>query len=151
MIKSYNSRITNQEPHKSAPYLRLKNGQKTSKCQAFFYSTRKTQKLDQIGAPGTKAGALKGGTLLEFSIFLSQNIQNIEGRPFGDNKNFLRKSLNAEKTERGTRWDFSTSFLQNIKKRKENLWRKKKFEKKVSQRRKKTGRRDTLVSPAIVW
>ena len=40
-----------------------------------FYSTRKTQKLDGIGA-------LTGGTLWEFSTFPSQNIKKLKGRPF---------------------------------------------------------------------
>ena len=44
-----------------------------SKCQSIlFYSTRKTQKLDQIGAPGE--------TLLDFSSILSQIIKKIGGR-----------------------------------------------------------------------
>ena len=42
----------------------------------FFYSTRKTQKLDRIGA-------LKG-TIWDFSTFLSQNINKIEGGPFSE-------------------------------------------------------------------
>ena len=45
--------ITSRERPKSAPYLRLKNNKRTSKCQSIlFYSTRKTQKLDRIVAPG---------------------------------------------------------------------------------------------------
>ena len=69
------NRTTSRERHKAAPNPRLKNSKRTSKCQVFFYSTRKTQKMDRIGA-------LKGGTLSEFSIFLSQNIKKIEGGPF---------------------------------------------------------------------
>ena len=42
-----------------------------------FYSTRKTQKLDRIGA-------LKGETLWDFSTFLSQNINKTEGGDFGE-------------------------------------------------------------------
>ena len=44
--------ITSQERPKSAPYLRLKNSKRTSKCQSIlFYGTGKTQKLNRIGAP----------------------------------------------------------------------------------------------------
>ena len=49
---------TSRKRPKSAPYLRLKNS-RTSKWQVLFYRTRKTQKLDRIGA-------LKGG---RFRIF----------------------------------------------------------------------------------
>ena len=66
------SRITGRECPKSTPYLRLKNSKRTSKCQKIlFYITRKTQKLDRIGATG--------GTLLDFSSILSQIIKKIEG------------------------------------------------------------------------
>ena len=40
-------------------YLRLKNSKRTSKCRVFFYSTRKTQKLDRTGALELKVGALR--------------------------------------------------------------------------------------------
>ena len=52
-------------------------------------------------------------------------------------KNFLKKSLNAEKTERGDPLDFSTSVLSENSKKIEGgtLWGFF-FEKKVSQRRK---------------
>ena len=43
---------TSRERLKSAPYLRLKNSKRTSKCQSIlFYGTGKTQKLNRIGAP----------------------------------------------------------------------------------------------------
>ena len=41
---------TSRDRHKSAPYLRLKNSKRTSKCQSvFFYSTRKffSEKISQ--------------------------------------------------------------------------------------------------------
>ena len=44
--------LTSRERPKSAPYLRLKNSKRTSKCQRIlFYGTGKTQKLNRIGAP----------------------------------------------------------------------------------------------------
>ena len=48
---------TSRDRPKSAPYLRLKNSKRTSKCQVFFYSTRKSKKNyilknGPIGAPG---------------------------------------------------------------------------------------------------
>ena len=45
--------LISRDRPKSAPYLRLKSSKRTSKCQRIvFYSTRKTQKVDRIGAPG---------------------------------------------------------------------------------------------------
>ena len=45
---------------------------------------------------------LKGGTLWDFlTSILSQNIKKLKGDPLGENF-FFEKSLNAEKTERGT-------------------------------------------------
>ena len=101
---------TSRERPKSAPYLRLKNSKRTSKCQSIlFYGTGKTQKLNRIGAPE--------GTLWDFSSILPQIIKkNWRRGTFGE-KIFFEKSYNAEKTERGTLWDFSTSVLsENSKK-----------------------------------
>ena len=69
--------IKSRDRPKSAPYPRLKNSKKTSKCQVFFYSTRNsntlrkkfskklhTQKMDRVarrGPPARAPGALKGG------------------------------------------------------------------------------------------
>ena len=43
---------TSRDRPKSAPYPRLKNSKKTSKCQVFFYSTRKSKifrkKMDRV-------------------------------------------------------------------------------------------------------
>ena len=63
MVRRY--RKTRQERHKLASYPRLKNSKSTSKCQVFFYSIQKTQKLDRIGGRG----------LWDFATFLSQNIK----------------------------------------------------------------------------
>ena len=79
---------TSRDRPKSAPYPRLKNSKKTSKCQVFFYSSRKSKifrkfffrknyilkKMDRVARRGSLARApgaltshnaekLKGGTL----------------------------------------------------------------------------------------
>ena len=96
---------TSRELSKSAPYLRLKNSKRTSKYSLLRY--RKTQKLNRIGTPEA--------TLLNFSSILSQIIKKIGGAPLV--KFFLKKSHNAEKTERGDPLGFSTSVLsENSKK-----------------------------------
>ena len=74
--------------HKSAPYLRrVKNSKKTSKCQVFFYSTRKPQKLDRIGTPiPASACPRRGrrGTVWDFPISIVSKHQKIEEGPFGE-------------------------------------------------------------------
>ena len=93
---------TIRERHKSAPYLRLKKGKMTSKCQVFFYSTPKKPKT---------------GTLWDFSTFLSQNINKSERGPFEVIKLFSRKVSHCRKTGKGDHLEFLTSILsQNIKK-----------------------------------
>ena len=54
------SQENEKKTSKSAPYLRLKNSKRTSKCPVFFYSARKTQKLDRIGLPGRAQKNLNG-------------------------------------------------------------------------------------------
>ena len=62
-----------------------------------------------------------------------------------------KKSHNAEKTERGTLWDFPTSILsQNSKKNEGGHWGKIFFRKKSLTMPKKTERGDPVVSPGIV-
>ena len=104
----------------------------TSKYQVFSFTVLENRKFfEQItyskkngpsGAPGpaiTSPWRAKRGTLPKLSTFLSQ----LKGGPFGE-KNFRKKSHNAEKLKGGTLWGFSTSILsQNIKKLKgENLF-----------------------------
>ena len=130
---------TSRDRPKSAPYPRLKNSKKTSKCQVFFYSSRKsktfrnffleklhTKKMDRVARRGSLARALGALT-----------------------------SHNAEKLKGGTLWDFPTSILsRNIKKMQGGPFEEKNFEKKseknVSQCRKKNERGDSLVSPGMV-
>ena len=72
--KGHYVELTSRERHQSAPYPRLKNSQKTFKCQVFFYSTRRskifrnfflkklhTKKMDRVARHN--AEKLKGGTL----------------------------------------------------------------------------------------
>ena len=42
------AKLTSRDRPKSAPYPRLKNSKKTSKCQVFFYSTRKSKIFEEF-------------------------------------------------------------------------------------------------------
>ena len=87
---------TSRERPKSAPLLRVKNSKRTSKCESIlFYSTRKTQKMDRIGAPG--------GRFEIFHPFVPKH-QKIEG-----GEKIFEKSHSRKK--RGPVWIFSTSIL----------------------------------------
>ena len=103
---------TSRERPKSAPYLRLKNSKRTSKCQSIlFYGTGKTQTLNRIGAPE--------GKLWDFLSILSQIIKKIEGGALLVKEIFWKVSQ-CRKNKGGTLWDFSTSVLsENSKKLKE--------------------------------
>ena len=98
---------TSRDRPKSAPYPRLKNSKKTSKCQVFFYSSRKskifrnfflknlhTKKMDRVALTSHNAEKLKGGTLRGFSTStLSQIMKKLKKFFFI----FGKKSHNAEK------------------------------------------------------
>ena len=132
--------LTSQDRPKSAPYPRLKNSKRTSKCQFTVLENRKSKKYEPSGAPGPASASpwrAKRGTLPKLSTFLSQ----LKGGPFGEKTNFRRKVSQCRKTERG----FSTSILsQNIKKLK---WGKIFiFGKKIFQCRKKTERKKSILS-----
>ena len=88
---------TSRDRPKSAPYPRLKNSKRTSKCEFTVLENRKTKK-GPSGAPGRA----KRGTLPKLSTFLSQ----LKGGPFGEKTNFRKKSLKAEKLKGETLWDF---------------------------------------------
>ena len=94
-----------------APFLRLKNSKKTSKC--LKYSLLHYTKNPKIGPNCCTRGdaffekslkmpkKLKEETLWDFSSsFLSQNSKKIEGGPFGKIFFSKKKSDNAEKTGR---------------------------------------------------
>ena len=106
--------ITSRDRPKSAPYPRLKNSKKTSKCQVFsftvlenrkfyekFFSKKlHTQKNGPSGAPGpASANPLRAerGTLPKLSTFLSQ----LKGEPFGEKTKFRTNLSQCRKTERG--------------------------------------------------
>ena len=156
---------TSRDRPKSAPYPRLKNSKKTSKCQVFVYSSRKskifrkfflkklhTKKMDRVARRGPLArtpGALKshnaeklkGGTLWGFSTsILSQNMKKLKKIFF-----YFRDKLSQcrKKLKGGTLWDFPTSILsQNIKKMQGDPL-KKNFEKKI--------RKKCLAVPKKIW
>ena len=88
-------RLTSRDRSKSAPYPRLKNSKRTSKCQFTVLENRKAKKMDRVARRGPVArapGALK-------------------------RKKIRKKVSQCRKTERGSLWGFSTSILsQNSKK-----------------------------------
>ena len=132
---------TSRDRHKSAPYPRLKNSKKTSKCQVFsftvlenrkFYENfffRKNyilEKMDRVAHRGPLARWK--GTLPKLSTFLSQlrgfcrKTSKIEGENFY----FRKKISQCQKNWKGGLWDFPTSILsQNSKKLKGDPLRKK--------------------------
>ena len=121
--------LTSRDRPKSAPYPRLKNSKKTSKCQVLFYSTRKSKFFEKTFSK--KLHSQKNGPwrakvsqcrktervdpLRFFNIHSVAKHEKIEG-----NKKFhFREKISQcrKKLKGGTLWDFSTSILsQNIKK-----------------------------------
>ena len=84
-------RETSRDRPKSAPYPRLKNSKKTSKCQVFSF------------------------TVLENRKFFEKKFEKLHTQKNGPTG--ALKSHNAEKLKGGTLWGFSTSILsQNMKK-----------------------------------
>ena len=81
---------TNRDRPKSAPYPRLKNSKRTSKCQFTVLENQKSKKYEPSCA--------KTGTLPKLSTFLSQ----LKGGPFGEKTNFRKKTSQRRKTEKGT-------------------------------------------------
>ena len=150
---------TSRDRPKLAPYPRLKNSKKTSKCQVLFYSTRKSKKnfrknyivkkIDRVARRGSLARApgalkshnaekLKGGTLWGFSTsILSQNMKKLKKTKifiFGENLTMPKK------TERGDSLGFFNihSVAKHQRKcRGDPLGKNFFFEKKVSKCRKK--------------
>ena len=114
---------------KSAPYLRLKNSKRTSRCQSIlFYGTGKTQKLNRIGA--------LEGTLWNFSSILSQIMKKIGGALLVK-KIFWKKSLTMPKKLKGGPFGiFQHPFCRKTKKIEGGPFGEIFFRKKVSQSRK---------------
>ena len=126
---------TSRDRPKSAPYPRLKNSKRTSRCQFTVLENRKAKKNEPSGAPGPASASpwrakakkilekkshnaekLKGGPFGGFSTsILSQNIKKWRGENFYFRKKNL--TIPKKKLKGGTLWDFSTSILsQNSKK-----------------------------------
>ena len=103
--------FTSQDQSNSSPYLRFENSERTSKSRSIlFYSTRKTRKFDQIGAPG--------GRFETFHPFCRKSSKQLRG-PLGG-KNIFEKSLQAQcRKKLGNLWDFSTSILSHNSKKTE--------------------------------
>ena len=98
-------RHTSRDRPKSAPYPRLKNSKRTSKCQFTVLENRKSKKYEP-------SGALKGGHFRNCQHFC----RSWRGDPL-EEKQIFEKVSQCQKTEGGTLWDFSTSILsQNLKK-----------------------------------
>ena len=169
MKKSHFSKTSRDRP-KSAPYPRLKNSKKTSKCQVLFYSTRKSKFFEKkffekitysknwtewrAGARATVSQRRKterGDPLWFFNIHSVAKHEKIE-----ENKNFhFREKISQcrKKTERGDPLGFFNihSVAKHQKKMQGGPFREKFFfEKKVSQCRKKNERGESLVSPGMV-
>ena len=153
---------TSWDRPKSAPYPRLKNSKKTSKCQVFSFTVLENRKffekfffrknyilkkMDRVArrgplarAPGAlkshNAEKLKGGTLWGFSTsILSQNMKKLK-----KTKTFIfgKKSHNAEKNWKGDRSGFSNiPSVAKHQKMQGGPFGEKNSEKNVSQCRKK--------------
>ena len=80
-------RITRRERLKSAPYLRLKNRKKISKCQVFSSTVHtKPKSLTELARPSGF-----------FAIHSVAKNQKHEAGPFEDNKHISKKSLTMPK------------------------------------------------------
>ena len=156
-LQSLHTVSTSRDRPKSAPYPRLKNSKKTSKCQVFFYRSRKskifrnfflkklhTKKIGPSGAPGLASASPwranvsqcrkteRGDPLRFFNIHSVAKHEKIEEIFFC----FREKILQCrKKLKGGTLWDFPTSILsQNIKKMQGGPFEEKKFRKKNSEK-----------------
>ena len=93
--------LTSRDRPKSAPYPRLKNSKRTSKCQFTVLENRKTKKSGPSGSPGpanAAPGALKGGggTSETVNIFVA-----VEGGTLRRKNKFSKKSLTMPKNRKG--------------------------------------------------
>ena len=155
---------TSRDRPKSAPYPRLKNSKKTSKCQVLYYSTRKskffekkfskklhTQKMDRVArAKVSQCRKTERGDPLRFfnmhSVGKHEKIEEKQKFSFSG-KDFTM----PKKTERGDPLEFFNihSVAKHQKKCRGPFGEKIFFEKKVSQCR-KNERGESLVSPGMV-
>ena len=102
---------TSRDRPKSAPYPRLKNSKKTSKCQVLSFTVLENRKNYIL----KKFGLEKKFTVLEKITYSKNGPSNAPG--LASASPWRAKVLQCRKTQRGTLWDFSTSILtQNSKK-----------------------------------
>ena len=122
--------ITSRDRPKSAPYPRLKNSKKTSKCQVFSFTVLENQKLfeknfskklhtqkkmDRVARRGPLArapGALKGDTSAIINIFVA-----VEGGTLRRKNKLSKKISQCRKTEWGTLWDIKHPMCCKISKK----------------------------------
>ena len=138
---------TSRDRPKSAPYPRLKNSKKTSKCQVFFYSSRKSnfffeknyilKKWTEWRANVSQCRKTeRGDSLRFFNIHSVAKHEKIEEKIY-----FRNKSHNAEKNWKEEPFGvFQHPFCRKTQKNAGDLLRKKlekNSEKNVSQCRKK--------------
>ena len=122
---------TSRDRPKSAPYPRLKNSKRTSKCQFTVLENRKPKKMDRMARRGPLArapGALKRGHFRNCQHFC----RSWRGDPLEKKQIFEKKSHNAEKLNGGDPLGFLNT--QSVVKYQRNwrgtLWREKNFRKK---------------------
>ena len=111
IMHSYNT--TSRDRPKSAPYPRLKNSRKTSKCQVLFYSTRKSKFFEKkifeknYSKKWTKNLTMpkkteRGDPLGFFNIHsVAKHQKKCRGDPLGKNFIFRKKCLAAPKKMKG--------------------------------------------------
>ena len=91
---------TSRDRPKSAPYPRLKNSKRNSKCLFTVLEKRKGKKIWTDWRDGAASASLwraKRGTLPKLSTFLSQ----LTGGPFGEKTNFRKKVSQCQKLKGG--------------------------------------------------
>ena len=166
-------KITSRDRPKSAPYPRLKNSKKTSKCQVLFYSTRKskffeknfskklhTQKNGPSGAPGIASASpwrakvsqcRKTERVDPLRFFNIHSVAKHEKIEENKNFNFGKKSHNAEKNLKGGPFGIfqHPSCAKHQKNAGGTLWGKKFFFRKKSLAVPKK-MKGSLVSPGMV-
>ena len=107
---------------KWAPYPRLKNSKKTSKCQVFSFTVLK--KMDRVA----RQGLARKRTLPKLSTFLSQlkGFCRKTSKNWGGGNIYFRKKISQcrKKLKGGTLWGFPTSILSQNSKKNEGgtLW-----------------------------
>ena len=114
-------KLTSRDRPNSAPYPRLKNSKKTSKCQVFSFTVLENRKIfekklfEKTTYPKKwTEWRAKRGTLPKFSTFLSQ----LKGGDPSEKKQIFEKKIhNAEKLKGGTLWDFKHPICCKISKK----------------------------------